>query len=84
MRTSTGCVAALLTLVQFLLVDAAGNHRHEFDFRVANLQRNGMPRTVVNGQLSPLTFSHQPKNSCTRHTGQYPGETTTVNQRQLP
>ncbi|KAF9644386.1 hypothetical protein BDM02DRAFT_3121983 [Thelephora ganbajun] len=47
MRVNVGCVAALFTL-HFLVVGATESR--EFDFHVSNLQRNGVQRTVVNGQ----------------------------------
>lgn len=49
MRVSVGCAVALFTLFPSVLTDAASRNLREFDFRVSNLQLNGVQRTVVNG-----------------------------------
>ena len=48
MRLNAGCVAVLYALVHCLAVNATKSHK--FDFHVSNLQRDGVRRTVVNGQ----------------------------------
>lgn len=54
MRVTVGCAVALFAFVRPLVVHAANGDFHQFNFHVANMQRNGMQRTVVNG---PSQFS---------------------------
>ena len=58
MRTNAGCAVALLTVVHCLSVNATNSKHYEFDFHVSNLQRNGVRRTVVNGQSLPSCSFH--------------------------
>lgn len=50
MRLNAGCAAVLYTLVHCLAVNATKIQHRSFDFHVSNLQRDGVRRTVVNGQ----------------------------------
>jgi len=52
MRTITGRVGTLLALAQLLVAKAAKGHHREIDFHVTNQQRDGVQRTVINGQRS--------------------------------
>lgn len=56
MRLNAGCVAVLFTLVHAFGAKATKSHTHEYDFHVSNLQRDGVRRTVVNGQLLSSDF----------------------------
>ena len=57
MRLNAGCVAVLFTLVHSFGAKAAKSHRREYDFHVSSLQRDGVRRTVVNGQWSSSNLS---------------------------
>lgn len=54
MRVTVGYAVALFAFARPLAVHAANGDFHQFNFHVANMQRNGVQRTVVNG---PSQFS---------------------------
>ena len=52
MRTIAGRVLVLVALTQLVIAENAKDHPWEIDFHVSNQQRDGVRRTVVNGQRS--------------------------------